>query len=274
MVQKLDDGESTNNSNSNSINGQKEEIPSAIVSGKQQILVQTGEGGPSSSSSTSSSLLFSADDLHGNDTKILSLLNEEEGSNYSFKGIMRKLHIHQQSLTRSLHRLEEMGLVERSQAGYRLSKVGGTAAAITAARMTTGGKGTTAALVASVPKGREYMQLLQTYIPVDIRPSEIVRALVGKWFRNLRWVGLIESGTGFTLQWASDNDSSFQINLRMVSDYVVIETNAASEKEKLQAMVGSYAIYEQITKILQDRLAAPQANAYVFRRPELHQQNN
>ncbi|HZT35098.1 MAG TPA: hypothetical protein VFA15_04190 [Nitrososphaera sp.] len=157
------------------------------------------------------------------------------------------------TLSRALHRLEEMGLVEKSQTGYRLSKVGETAAA--AAK--------TGRSIIAVPKGREYMQLLQTYVPVNIRPLEIVRALIGKWFRNLRWVGLIESGTGFTLQWASD-DGSFQINLRMVSDYVVIETNAASEKEKLQAMVGSYAIYEQITKILQDRLAP--ANAYVLRR--------
>ncbi len=187
-------------------------------------------------------------DLHGNDTKVLSLLNEE-GSNYSFKGMMRKLNMHQQSLSRALHRLEEMGLVERSQAGYRLSKTGGTAAARTAI---------------AVPKGRQYIQLLQTYIPVNIRPAEIVRALVGKWFGNLRWIGLIESGTGFTLQWASQ-DGSFQINLRMVADYVVIETNAASEKEKLQSMVGSYAIYEQITKILQDRLAP--ANSYTLYRP-------
>lgn len=242
-VQKLDGVDS----------GEKDKV-AAIASGKQQILVQNEESEPS----------FSAEDLHGNDTKILSLLNEEEGSNYSFKGMMRKLHIHQQSLARALRRLEEMGLVERSQAGYKLSKVGGTAAAVAAAAIVTGG-------IPAVPKGREYMQLLQTYIPVDIRPAEIVRALVGRWFRNLRWVGLIESGTGFTLQWASD-DGSFQINLRMVSDYVVIETNAASEKEKLQAMVGSYAIYEQITKILQDRLAP--ANAYVLRPPSLHQQNN
>jgi DNA-binding PadR family transcriptional regulator len=227
----------------------KEEVV-ASTSGKQQVLVQNKESE------------FSAQDLHGNDTKILSLLNEEEGSNYSFKGMMRKLHIHQQSLARALHRLEEMGLVERSQVGYRLSKVGET---MVAARATTRRS------IIAVPKGREYMQLLQTYIPVDIRPAEIVRALVGKWFRNLRWVGLIESGTGFTLQWASD-DGSFQINLRMISDYVVIETNAASQKEKLQAMVGSYAIYEQITKILQDRLAP--ANAYVLHRPALHQQNN
>ncbi|WP_415281140.1 MarR family transcriptional regulator [Candidatus Nitrososphaera sp. FF02] len=204
-----------------------------VASGKQaQVLVQDE---------------LAVEDLGGNDTKVLSLLNEE-GSNYSFKGIMRKLNMHQQSLSRALHRLEEMGLVERSPAGYRLSKVGGTAA-ITAIEL---------------PKGRQYIQLLQTYIPVDIKSAKIVRSLIGKWFGNLRWIGLIESGTGFTLQWAS-HDGTFQINLRMVADYVVIETNAASEKEKVQAMVGSYAIYEQITKILQDRLAP--ANSYALRRP-------
>jgi hypothetical protein len=99
------------------------------------------------------------------------------------------------------------------------------------------------------------MQLLQTYIPLNIRASEVVRQLVGKWFKNLRWLGMIESGTGYTLQWSSD-DGSFQINLRMISDYIVIETNASAEKEKVEAMVGSYAIYELITKAMQSRLGA------------------
>jgi DNA-binding Lrp family transcriptional regulator len=227
--------------------GQKEEI--IVGGGKQQ------------TQQVFSQDEFSAEDLHGNDTKVLSLLNEE-GSNYSFRGIMRKLHIHQQSLARALHRLEEMGLVEKSQAGYRLKKVGD---ATTAANIAANGTN-----FAGVLKGREYTQLLQTYIPVNIRPTEIVRILIGKWFRNLRWIGLIESGTGFTLQWASD-DGSFQINLKMISEYIIIETNAATEREKLQAMVGSYAIYEQITKILQDRLAP--ANAYVLHRSTLHQNN-
>ena len=190
---------------------------------------------------------FSTDDLHNNDGRILALLNEE-GSNYSFKCIQRRLGIHQQSLSRALHRLGEMGLVKKSEVGYHLSKTGEAAAAKTG--------------IALDAKGREYIQLLQTYIPVDIRPAEIVRSLVGKWFKNLRWVRLIESGTGFTLQWSSD-DGSFQINLRMISDYVVVETNAESQAEKLRAMIGSYAIYEQITRALQDRVAP--ANSYVFR---------
>lgn len=182
---------------------------------------------------------LSAVDFHNNDNKVLSVLNEA-GSNYSFKGLMRKLNLHQQSLSRALRRLEEMGLVEKSPVGYRLSKDGGFA--ITRVGLHS-------------PKGREYMQLLQSYIPLNVRAVEIMRQLVGRWFKNLRWIGMIESGTGYSLQWSSD-DGSFQINLRMISDYIVIETNASTEKEKMDAMVGSYAIYEQITKAMQRMLGA------------------
>ena len=183
---------------------------------------------------------LSATDFHNNDNKILALLNEA-GSNYSFKGLMRKLNLHQQSLSRALHRLEEMELVEKSPVGYRLSKAGATAML----RMME--------LQQHKPKGREYMQLLQTYIPLDVKASEVIRQLIGRWFKNLRWIGMMGSATGYTLQWTSD-DGSFQINLRLIADYIVIETDASTEKEKVQAMVGSYAIYEQITKAMRSRL--------------------
>src|SRR5918994_7134956 len=97
---------------------------------------------------------LSATDFHNNDNKILALLNED-GSNYSFKGLMRKLSLHQQSLSRALRRLEEMELVEKSPVGYRLSKAGATAMSRIELLQQQQHK----------PKGREYMQLLQTYIP-------------------------------------------------------------------------------------------------------------
>ena len=186
---------------------------------------------------------LSATDFHNNDNKILALLNED-GSNYSFKGLMRKLNLHQQSLSRALHRLEEMELVEKSPVGYRLSKAGATAMSRIELLQQQ-----------HKPKGREYMQLLQTYIPLNIKSSEVMRHLIGRWFKNLRWIGMIRSDTGHTLQWTSD-DGAFQINLRLIADYIVIETNASTEKEKVQAMVGSYTIYEQITKVMQSRLDA------------------
>jgi DNA-binding HxlR family transcriptional regulator len=186
---------------------------------------------------------ISATDFHNNDNKILTLLNEA-GSNYSFKGLMRKLNLHQQSLSRALHRLEEMELVEKSPVGYRLSKAGASAMSRIELLQQQ-----------HKPKGREYMQLLQTYIPLNVKAPEVMRPLIGRWFKTLRWIGMIRSDTGYTLQWTSD-DGSFQINLRLIADYIVIETNASTEKEKVQAMVGSYTIYEQITRAMQSRLDA------------------
>jgi DNA-binding HxlR family transcriptional regulator len=210
-----------------------------VISGKAaaaaQILVEDDDDDSQDS--------LNATDFHNNDNKILALLNED-GSNYSFKGLMRKLNLHQQSLSRALHRLEEMELVEKSSVGYRLSKAGATAMSRIELLQQQ-----------HKPKGREYMQLLQTYIPLNIKASEVMRHLIGRWFKNLRWIGMIRSDTGYTLQWTSD-DGAFQINLRLIADYIVIETNASTEREKVQAMVGSYTIYEQITKVMQSRLDA------------------
>ena len=197
-----------------------------------QILVEDNDDDNSQES-------LSVGNFRNNDNKILALLNEP-GSNYSFRGLMRKLNLHQQSLSRALHRLEEMNLVEKSPLGYRLSEAGAIAVS------------KTELLQQQKPRGREYMQLLQTYIPLHIKASEVMRHLIGRWFKNLRWIGMIRSDTGYTLQWVSD-DGSFQINLRLIAEYIVIETNASTEKEKVQAMVGSYAIYEHITKVMQNR---------------------
>ena len=211
-------------------------VEKQVINGKPaiaaQILVEDNDEGNSQES-------LSIGDFHNNDNKILALLNEA-GSNYSFKGLMRKLNLHQQSLSRALHRLEEMDLVEKSPLGYRLSEAGSIAVS------------KTELLQQQKPRAREYMQLLQTYIPLNIKASEVMRHLIGRWFKNLRWIGMIRSDTGYTLQWISD-DGSFQINLRLIAEYIVIETNASTEKEKVQAMVGSYAIYEHITKVMQSR---------------------
>lgn len=183
-------------------------------------------------------------DFHMNDSKILTLLNQEAGSNYySFTGLMRKLNLHQQSLVRALNRLQDLGLIDRSNKGYTLSKNG----------ILTLSKNSVMGSIDKTIRGKEYILLLQTYIPIKIRTKEIIHSLMGKWFNNLRWAGLIENEMEHLLQWISD-DNSFQINLRIISGCIVIETNATSDKEKIEAMIGSYRIFEQIMRILQSKL--------------------
>lgn len=244
------------------LKGDNEKIEDAveISSGKtSQILVdKKKEEEEDQHERTASSLLLLAGEFGNNDTKVLQLLNEA-GSNYSFKGLMRKLNLHQQSLSRALHRLQEMGLVERTASGYRLGSIMSTTTT-----STTNTINNSAQLTARRPKGIEYTQLLQTYVPGNVKSADVIRQLVGKWFKNMRWLGMIESETGHTLQWTSE-DGSFQINLRLISDYVIIETNASTEKEKVQAMSGSYAIYEQITRAVQSRLLAAANSSSLFR---------
>ena len=210
---------------------------------------------------------LSTNDFHNNDTKILSFLNQETGANYSFKGLLRKLNLHQQSLTRALSRLEDLGLIEKSSLGYKLSKNGESI-------MTLSTKSNSEKRVGALEEGEEeeevekkkngYVQLLQTYVPIDIKSDEIVHALIGKWFNNLRWIGMIESETGeYMLQWINDNNT-FQIILRIISKYLIIETNANSDKEKVEAMIGSYRIFEQITKILRIKLEGLGITAHIL----------
>jgi DNA-binding HxlR family transcriptional regulator/DNA-binding IscR family transcriptional regulator len=196
------------------------------------------------------------DVLRNNDTKILTLLDQETGSNYSFNGLIRKLNLHQQSLTRALKRLEDLRLVEKSQIGYRLTTSGKSLMTfLTSRNRTENYVSGSSVLKRGKVKGNCYIQLLQTYISVDVKPEEILRKLIGKWFNNLRWVGLVESEAGgYMLQWISDDNNSFQIILRVISKYLIIETNASSDKEKIEAMIGSYRIFEEITKILRNKL--------------------
>lgn len=183
-----------------------------------------------SSSAKQDSIIVEDVDVRPNDHKVLEILGKDRSS-YTFRGLMRKLGMHQESLSRSLHRLDELGLLEKSQLGYKLSKKGELLA-----------KGSFAqARIAYTP-------LMQTYIPANIDVSSIVNSLAGRWFKNLRWLGMIEGEMGHMLQWVSE-DNSFQVNLRIVGNYIIIETNADNDKDRVEAMVSAYRIFEYVSKL-------------------------
>lgn len=253
---------------------EKDVVTGHVISDEKskQILIQKEQKDYDNNVRVEDSLPLTHDVLHLNDSKILLLMGQEVRSNYSFKGLIRKLNLHQQSLTRALIRLEDMKLVEKSSIGYKLTENG-----VSLMRLLLSSKDRAYKLVSNnsiLEKKKEkekrngYIQLLQTYISVDVKPEEILYGLIGKWFNNLRWVGMIESEAGgYMLQWISDDQYGFQINLRLISDYLIIETNAASDKEKIEAMIGSYRIFEQISKILRNKL---EEGTGIMRRLDLH----
>ncbi|MDE1827385.1 MAG: MarR family transcriptional regulator [Thaumarchaeota archaeon] len=189
---------------------------------------------------------ISLDDFQANDKKVLSILNQDNDladNQYTFNGLARKLGMHQQSLSRALRRLENSGLVEKSEVGYRPSK---NLRSILVKRSRLDLEN----LSRKISKQHiQFVQVLQLYIPSTVEVEEIVNKLVGKWFGNLRWIGLIDGDGGYVLQWA--NGDKFQVNLKIVSRYAVVESNAIGDKSKAEAMVSAYHIFEQITKVFQ-----------------------
>jgi len=211
---------------------------------------------------------ISIDDLRNNDKKILVLLGEEVWSTYSFKALERKLDIHQQSLSRALKRLEYLNLIEKTPYGYKLK--GKNNLPLTSIIQNNQSEVEEESLSfetkIKIKIKKRFNQLIQIRIPIKSNIDIIVNHLVGKWFGNLRWFGLIKKETGFTLQWTSinkyissssnnnNNNNLFQINLNIVSEYIVIETDATSDKEKIDAMSYSNRLVEEITKVLQSNL--------------------
>ncbi len=189
---------------------------------------------------------MSVDDFQANDKKILSVLNQDSefvDNVYTFNGLARKLGMHQQSLSRALHRLESAGLVQKTESGYKLSK-SLRSVLVKKSRIDLEN------ISKKISKQHlQFVQILQFYIPTTATVEEVVGKLVGKWFANLRWMGLVEDGTGYVLQWA--NSDKFQVNLKIVSRYAIVESNATSNQDRAEAMVSAHRVFEQITKILQ-----------------------
>jgi DNA-binding HxlR family transcriptional regulator len=211
-------------------------------------------------------------DLRNNDKNILSLLNEEMGSTYSFKALERKLDIHQQSLARALKRLRHLDLVEKTPNGYRTTKNKNAFLPNTTLEnsllMDEDKVENEETEVAAEPElsfqtmmktRKRFSQLIQISIPIRSNIDPIINKLVGKWFGNLRWFGLVKKETGVTFQWIAIDKNNyknklFQINVNIVSEYVVIESDAASDKEKVEAMSYSNRIVSEIIKTIQGNL--------------------
>jgi DNA-binding Lrp family transcriptional regulator len=121
----------------------------------------------------------------GLDERILGTLHGLGGS-ITFSGLRRVLDAHPESLSRSLRRLEREGLVERVGGGYRaLAGPGG------------------------VPLGA--LGELRTVSHLDLPPGpeheRRLRALAGRWFGTLRWIGEVSHPEGRLLAWARRDGS-------------------------------------------------------------------
>ena len=170
------------------------------------------------------------DELRPNDSRVLDALGENN-SIYTFSGIMRKIGMHQETLSRSLQRLFEQDLVQKSQNGYKLSKKG-------------------VVLKKQTRSESHFTPILKAYLPSEVDVAKLIVGMRGRWFKNLRWIGIAENKDEHLLQWI-DEVGLFQINLRVIPNSIIIETNAKKEKVT-EALISVFRIVQETFKSILD----------------------
>jgi len=167
-------------------------------------------------------------DLRSGDWQVLDAFDDAE-SNLAFQGIKRKLGMHQETLSRALHRLESDHLVERTQDGYRLTQRG------------------TEVIHDSMRGSVKTSKILETYLPSDVSSTEVISRLKYTWFSTLRWLGYSENNGEALLTWVTE-DGSTQVKARFQGNRLTIEISSDKESSDM----GIKSAHELVARIIRE----------------------
>jgi len=184
-------------------------------------------------------------DLDDREREVLKLLSSEQNAHFSFQGLRRRLGLHQETLTRTLKRLEEARAIERSSEGYKL-------------------RGATSsysfAIQTSQPPAKP---LIDAYLPSQVDVSVLFQKLRGRWFSNFRWLGYSHDGNRLSMSWISE-DGRMQLQARINAGKITIGADSYSHQSESEQISAAYQLFDHITKVaeemVQNASPAPVAN--------------
>ena len=165
---------------------------------------------------------------HDND--VLSVINSEDLTVFTFDGLKRRLGLHPETLSRILVRLEQEGLLTKEAHGYKVSP------RITRLKLHES------------ENTENHVPLLQTYLPSNVMVQHLIANLTGKWFGRLRWFGLSENSHGVTLKWVTE-DGGIQINATIQDSTLSIEAKFLHENNLNLALNASHQLMAHISKL-------------------------
>jgi DNA-binding transcriptional ArsR family regulator len=172
--------------------------------------------------------LRSDEELDFRQREVLSALSEEEKATYSFQGLRRKLGLHQEMLSRTLDRLEEQNLVERTEDGYRIS--------LDRHASRTGVAGS--ALIET--------RVVTAHLPNEVNPNLVLGSLKGRWFSEFRWLGYSANTSSLTMSWIS-GDGRVQLRAKLLKNTLMIDALCCSVIEKDRAMRSAFDLFDLFT---------------------------
>jgi DNA-binding Lrp family transcriptional regulator len=177
------------------------------------------------------------------DTDVLTLIEKEDLTIFTFDGLKRRCGIHPETLSRILARLEDEGIIKKSSQGYSVTPK------ITKLKLY------------HTPQEEHTSTLLQTFLPSDLMTQQVIDDLKGRWFGLLRWLGMSETSRGVTLKWVTE-DGGIQIAADIQGAALNIEAKFITNNNLNLALKASYQLMNNISKLYQSSKAAKHATTY------------
>ncbi|MDG6914400.1 MAG: hypothetical protein JRN58_00655 [Nitrososphaerota archaeon] len=170
------------------------------------------------------------------DAEVLRFLGEEDLLGFTFEGLRRRLGTHSETLSRSLHRLEEKMILEKTPDGYHVTSEGRSAMGVGLLSSSTR---------PHAPAHR--VAILRTLLPFGNASREATSGLKGRWFGPLRWLGYSEDERGTTMKWVTE-DGAVQIDAVFSDGELVIEGNVKEGKDLADAIRASYQLVGHLSR--------------------------
>ena len=165
------------------------------------------------------------------DEEVFKVIGEEGLSMFTFDGLRRITGVHPETLSRSLERLEEDGILAKSPEGYSVTDK---------AKLTLG--------LRPAYGGDKRVPILHTFLPYGASAGVIVSALKGRWFDTIRWVGMAESEEGVVMKWVTD-DGSAVVDAKFASGQLDIEARVMKEVDLPKAVRAAHQLMGRISRL-------------------------
>lgn len=172
-----------------------------------------------------------APDVTPRDAEVVRTIEEEGLSFFTFDGLRRITGAHPETLSRSLERLEDGGLVVKSPEGY----------AVTA-------KARGAFAVRPAYAGARRVPILHTFLPYEASARTIVAALKGRWFDTIRWVGMAEGEDSLVMKWVTE-DGAAMIDARFSAGQLDIEAKVGKDEDLPKAVRAAHQLMGRISRL-------------------------
>jgi DNA-binding Lrp family transcriptional regulator len=185
--------------------------------------------------------IISINDLRQTDIDILEILFDNGDENtiatFTFNGLKIRSNLHQEILSRSLKRLKELGLINKTKFGYNFNKKE---------------KFIFPKLKSILNEKRnnqtKYIQIIHVTVPFQISNEQLIQQLVGKYFGSLKWIGIIQTIKGYQLKWQAI-ENFIEIVVYLSNNNIIIGTNDDNPLNISKAFSYSTRIIESIGNI-------------------------